>query len=106
MRSGVGERYKLGNDYAIGAVAFICNAFRHLVEKEWENIVVMMVARTIEAMETGMMRLDATLAPRSAFVDVETACSAMVPRVTAATRHLGNLAGNSSDGQITRCPGF
>ena len=81
-------------------MAFICNVSRHLVGKEWENIVVMMVARTMEAIETGMMRLGATVALRSALVDVGMACSAMVPRVTAATRHLESLAGNSSDAKL------
>ena len=67
---------------------------------------VIMVARIMEAMETGMMKLGATVAPHSASVDVEMACSATVPRVTAATRHLGNLAGNGRDAKITRCPGL
>ena len=62
----------------------------------------MMVARTMEAMETGMMRLGATVAPRSPLVDVGMACAAMIPRVTAATRHLGNLAEISSDAKTTR----
>lgn len=101
----VEELYKLCNQYATGAVAFIRNGFRHLYGKEWEHIVVM-VARPMEAMETGMMRPGATVAPRSASVDVGMACSAMVPRVKAATRRLGNLAENSSDAKITRCPGL
>ena len=76
-RSGVGEWYKLCNDCAVGAVAFICNGFGHLAEKELEYIVVMMVARMIEAMETIMMRLGATMASRSASVDVGMECSEM-----------------------------
>ena len=102
----VGEWYKLCDHCAVERVAFICNGSRHLVGKELENIVVMMVARTMEAVETEMMRLGAIVAPYWALVDGEMACSATVPRVTAATRHLGSLAGNSSDAKFTRCPGL
>ena len=102
----VGELYKLCNLYAIGAMAFICNGSRHLVGKSVEEYCGDDGCENDGSNGDGNDEAGATVAPRSASVDVGMACSAMVPRVTAATRHLGSLAKNSSDVNITRCPGL
>lgn len=61
-----------------------------------------MLARAMEAIEMVMMRIGAIVAVPSALAHVGMACTVMLPRVTAATRHPGNLGENSSDAKITR----